>query len=59
MPTDQIRLELADVDRVDEVRELWLELHRHHRAMVGTSSPRISANPTLLPVMTMTGSPCC
>jgi ribosomal protein S18 acetylase RimI-like enzyme len=31
-----MRLELAGVERVDEVRELWLELHRHHRAVVGT-----------------------
>jgi ribosomal protein S18 acetylase RimI-like enzyme len=28
-------LELADVERIDEVRELWLALHRHHRAVVG------------------------
>lgn len=30
-----MRIELAGVERVDEVRELWLELHRHHRAVVG------------------------
>jgi ribosomal protein S18 acetylase RimI-like enzyme len=34
--TDRIRIELAGVERVDEVRELWLELHHHHRAVVGT-----------------------
>jgi ribosomal protein S18 acetylase RimI-like enzyme len=28
-------IELAGVERVDEVRELWLALHRHHRAVVG------------------------
>jgi ribosomal protein S18 acetylase RimI-like enzyme len=31
-----MRVELAGADRVDEVRELWLELHRHHRTVVGT-----------------------
>jgi ribosomal protein S18 acetylase RimI-like enzyme len=31
-----MKVELAGVERVDEVRELWLELHRHHRAVVGT-----------------------
>lgn len=31
-----MRIELAGAERVDEVRELWLELHRHHRAVVGT-----------------------
>jgi ribosomal protein S18 acetylase RimI-like enzyme len=31
-----MRLELAGIDRVDEVRELWLHLHHHHRAVVGT-----------------------
>jgi ribosomal protein S18 acetylase RimI-like enzyme len=36
LPLNRLRLELAGVDRVDEVRELWLELHRHHRAVVGT-----------------------
>ena len=30
------RLELAGADRVDGVRELWLDLHRHHRAVVGS-----------------------
>jgi len=29
-----MRIEIAGVERVDEVRELWLELHRHHRAVV-------------------------
>jgi len=28
-------VELADIDRLDEVRELWLALHHHHRAVVG------------------------
>jgi ribosomal protein S18 acetylase RimI-like enzyme len=32
---DSVRLELAGLDRVDQLRELWLELHRHHRAVVG------------------------
>jgi ribosomal protein S18 acetylase RimI-like enzyme len=31
-----MRIELAGAERVDEVRELWLELHRHHRSVVGT-----------------------
>lgn len=30
------RIELAGIDRVDEVRSLWLDLHRHHRAVVGS-----------------------
>jgi ribosomal protein S18 acetylase RimI-like enzyme len=30
------RLELAGVERLDEVRPLWLDLHRHHRGVVGT-----------------------
>jgi ribosomal protein S18 acetylase RimI-like enzyme len=34
----RIRVELAGVDRVDDVRKLWLELHRHHRAVVRTLS---------------------
>jgi ribosomal protein S18 acetylase RimI-like enzyme len=29
-------IELAGSDRVDEVRELWLELHHHHRGSVGS-----------------------
>lgn len=29
------RVELADAERLDEVRDLWLALHRHHRAVVG------------------------
>jgi ribosomal protein S18 acetylase RimI-like enzyme len=33
---ERLRLELAGIERLDEVRELWLELHRHHRAVVGT-----------------------
>lgn len=36
MRTDRIQLELAGVERLDEVRGLWLELHHHHRAVVGT-----------------------
>ena len=28
--------ELVGAERVDEVSELWLALHRHHRAVVGT-----------------------
>jgi ribosomal protein S18 acetylase RimI-like enzyme len=31
-----MRLELAGAERVDEVRELWLALHRHHRTVVGS-----------------------
>jgi ribosomal protein S18 acetylase RimI-like enzyme len=31
-----MRVELAGVERVDAVRELWLELHHHHRSVVGT-----------------------
>jgi GNAT superfamily N-acetyltransferase len=30
------RIELVGTDRIDEVRDLWLELHRHHRAVVRT-----------------------
>jgi ribosomal protein S18 acetylase RimI-like enzyme len=30
------RIELAGIDGVDEVRSLWLDLHRHHRAVVGS-----------------------
>ena len=30
-----MQIELAGVERVDELRELWLDLHRHHRAVVG------------------------
>jgi hypothetical protein len=36
MTADGITVELAGVERVDELRELWLELHRHHRSVVGT-----------------------
>ena len=36
MTTDQIHVELAGVERVDELRGLWLNLHHHHRAVVGT-----------------------
>jgi GNAT superfamily N-acetyltransferase len=32
----RVRLELSSAERVDEVSELWLELHRHHRAVVAT-----------------------
>ena len=31
-----MKLEIAGAERVDEVHELWLELHRHHRAVVGS-----------------------
>ena len=31
---DLVRLELAGIERVDELRELWLDLHDHHRAVV-------------------------
>jgi ribosomal protein S18 acetylase RimI-like enzyme len=34
----QLRLELAESDRVDELRELWLDLHHHHQAVVKTVS---------------------
>ena len=34
--SDRTRLELAGKHRVDELRELWLGLHHHHRAVVGT-----------------------
>jgi ribosomal protein S18 acetylase RimI-like enzyme len=30
-PADEIRLQLAGADRLDEVADLWLALHRHHR----------------------------
>ena len=36
MSVERFRIELAGIERVDEVRELWLELHRHHRAVVRT-----------------------
>jgi ribosomal protein S18 acetylase RimI-like enzyme len=29
-----VRLELAGIERLDEVRERWLELHHHHQAVV-------------------------
>ncbi|MBV8953061.1 MAG: GNAT family N-acetyltransferase [Solirubrobacterales bacterium] len=29
-------IELGDTERVDDVRELWLELHRHHRQVVAS-----------------------
>ena len=29
----RVRILLAGAERVDEVRELWLALHRHHRAV--------------------------
>lgn len=31
-----MKVELAGTERVDDVRELWLALHRHHRAVVST-----------------------
>lgn len=30
-PAEAIAIELAGADRVEQVRELWLALHRHHR----------------------------
>jgi ribosomal protein S18 acetylase RimI-like enzyme len=30
----QSKVELAGIERLDEVRGLWLELHHHHRAVV-------------------------
>jgi ribosomal protein S18 acetylase RimI-like enzyme len=30
------QLELAGIERLDEVRDLWLALHHHHRTVVGT-----------------------
>jgi ribosomal protein S18 acetylase RimI-like enzyme len=33
---DRLALELAGVDRVDDVRGLWLALHHHHRQVVGS-----------------------
>jgi len=32
-----LTIELAGVERVDAVRELWLELHRHHRSINATA----------------------
>ena len=29
-----MNLELAGIDRVDELKELWFDLHHHHRAIV-------------------------
>lgn len=34
MTEPEIELELAGIERVDEVRNLWLDLHHHHRAVV-------------------------
>lgn len=31
-----MRIELAGAEQIDEVRELWLALHRHHRTVVGS-----------------------
>jgi ribosomal protein S18 acetylase RimI-like enzyme len=36
MTAERTEIELAGRERVDELRELWLELHHHHRAVVGT-----------------------
>jgi ribosomal protein S18 acetylase RimI-like enzyme len=33
---EETLIALAGADRVDEVRELWLELHHHHRTVVGS-----------------------
>ena len=30
----QIRVKLVGIDRVDELRELWLDLHHHHQGVV-------------------------
>lgn len=30
-----MHLELAGIERVDDVKELWLDLHHHHGALVG------------------------
>lgn len=35
MSADRTQLELAGADRVDELRDLWLDLHHHHRQVVG------------------------
>jgi ribosomal protein S18 acetylase RimI-like enzyme len=35
MTADEVRLEMAGPERLDQLRELWLELHRHHRSVVG------------------------
>jgi ribosomal protein S18 acetylase RimI-like enzyme len=35
-PVVEPTVELADVGRVDEVRTLWLDLHRHERAIAPT-----------------------
>jgi ribosomal protein S18 acetylase RimI-like enzyme len=34
MTTPQVHLELAGLERLDEVRELWLDLHHHHRTVL-------------------------
>jgi ribosomal protein S18 acetylase RimI-like enzyme len=36
MNTDSIRIEIVQPERVDEVKDLWLELHHHHEAVVST-----------------------
>ena len=36
MAASRVKVGLAGVERVDEVRELWLDLHRHHRDVVDT-----------------------
>jgi ribosomal protein S18 acetylase RimI-like enzyme len=33
--TGPTRVELAGLERLEDVRDLWLELRRHHRAVVG------------------------
>jgi ribosomal protein S18 acetylase RimI-like enzyme len=30
------RIELAGAERIDDVRELWLHLHHHHRSVAGS-----------------------
>lgn len=36
MSADLTQLELAGAERIDELKGLWLELHRHHRRVVGS-----------------------
>lgn len=35
MSTEQTWLGVAGIERVDELKELWLHLHHHHRSVVG------------------------
>ncbi|MDQ6775628.1 MAG: GNAT family N-acetyltransferase [Actinomycetota bacterium] len=36
MSADRAHIEVAGAGRVDEVRDLWLALHHHHRQVVGS-----------------------